>query len=699
MIRNNLILVLLFSAFSFGSCASKKEATSEMSMPGLVTVQNLKFDSDDSGSTLTVGADGEVKYNIFKLVEPERIVVDIIDAKASSSLPSSLRGNAFVHEVKVNVVDDSLSSLVRLEILLKSSANYIADQSADKLVIRLIAGEAASADVASSAATAVAPAEVTPDPVVEDKPVDAMPTEALPSTASAPVPSSDLPASDIPSIPLPVADTSESAPKMEPLKEMEEVKPLPVAKKETEKKKSDLIPLKPVQTQEVPSTDFSEGASLLTDLDTKIYTGRRVSLEFQDADVQDILRLIADVSKLNIVTGDDVKGKLSLKLIDVPWDQALDIILATLGLDKMQHGNILRVAPSEKLRKEREVALANDKAAKQLEPLRLKLININYARAEELSARIRNLLSERGTVDIDSRTNTLIVKDIREHLSRAENLVKALDTQTPQVRIEARIVLANDNFQRDLGIQWGPSLNLDGSNNKYRSIQFPRSISVGNSNLGDLSTFLPGYAVDALPGNATGGTLGFRLGSVSDIFNLDLKLQYLESESLGRVVSRPSISVLDNRTASIVQGSRVPFVTSSANSGPSVSFQEVGININVTPQITSDGSVILKISTKSNDVSSSSVGGNPLTNIREASTEMLVKSGRTAVMGGVFKTSDTNSRGGVPGLMNLPFVGWLFSNKSRTQVREETLIFITPYILNDPRVANSAPTSETSLNP
>jgi len=450
-----------------------------------------------------------------------------------------------------------------------------------------------------------------------------------------------------------------------------------------------------VDSQDIPSAGLTEGTSLLTELDSKVYTGKRVSLEFQDADIQDVLRLLADVSRLNIVTGDDVKGKVTVKLIDVPWDQALDIILTTLGLDKVQHGNILRVAPVEKLKKEREVALANDKAAKQLEPLRLKLINVNYATADEMKDRLKNLLSERGTIDTDSRTNTLIVKDIREHISRVENLIKALDTQTPQVRIESRIVQANDQFNRSLGIQWGPTMHLDQTNGKSRGITFPRDITfTGQPDSAPVSS---SFAVDALP-TSSGSSLGLRVGSINDIFNLDLRLQYAETESLARVVSRPSVTVLDNRSAKIIQGTKIPFLSSSSD-GSNVQFQEAGIEISVTPQITSDGAVIMKVATKSDEPGGQSVGGNLSILIRQAQTEMLVKSGQTAVLGGVFRESETKGKSGVPYLMDIPVLGWLFKGTARGTQREETLIFITPYILNDLRTAATTPQGASELEP
>ncbi len=752
--------ILIFVFLFVGACASKTEdgaADFSMNTP-LGIVDSVSLESEGSADFVRIKGSQEFKYNVFKLLDPERIVVDILDTQKGASVSETLAGSEVIQEISVKPIEDSLSTFVRLEIVLKSSANYIANQDADGLVIRvvradnlsfessqpIIAAEApllpseisddseASLEPAMEKSTpeeslAVAPPaieapSIVPEmpPAMNDRPKSMTETPALasevPSLVSVapkkveemPIESQPLPSlmgsstekvtekvaeADIVPLAVPVLDSD-----LVPLPADTDESKFPEPKKAADLKKrakASSLALKPVQAGDITGT-LGDSGSLLTDLDTKIYTGRRISLEFQDADVDDILRLLADVSKLNIVTGDDVKGKLTLKLIDVPWDQALDIALATLGLDKIQHGNIIRVAPSEKLRREREVALANDRAAKQLEPLRIKLLNVNYAKASDIAARVKNLLSERGTVDIDSRTNTLIVKDIREHIEKSENLLKALDTQTPQVRIEARIVLADDDNQKSFGVQWGPSLRLDDTNSKERSWQFPRTIAAGNPDAGRIS--LGTFMVDNLPGNAQGGGLGFRLGSINNIFNLDMQLRYLESERQIRVVSRPSVSVLDNRPAKIVQGNRVPFVTSSST-GTNVSFQEVGISIDVTPQITSDGAVILKVETKNNEVGNSAVGGNPIVTIREASSEMLVKSGRTAVLGGVFKTTDSASSGGVPGLMRLPLLGWLFSNSNHTVQREETLIFITPYILSDNRMAVTAASSESSLEP
>ncbi len=743
-----LKLVFLGLVFALGSCASKSKAVQDAStMDSTLMISDIVLTESSDETRLEIQANQEPKFNVFKLTDPHRVVIDLIDAKLDESIPGSLAGQDIVQEVRVEALEDSLSALVRLEIFLKQPTNYMASTDGSNLVVRLLKESVTEPDESTDlqGQILVPPPMDDSAPLAEVAPVEpeVPPVEALPvepevppvpevisevpletpmaepqletqseSMAEAPAPAPVEPTpeagTEIAAVPVPAPLAEE--PVEEPVKEEkkeEELPPMPLPDLQVEAEAPKPAPVpkaeipKGVESQEVPAAEFTEGTSLLTELNSKVYTGKRVSLEFQDADVHDVLRLIADVSKLNIITGDDVKGSLTLKLIDVPWDQALDIILTTLSLDKVQHGNILRVAPTEKLKKEREVALANDKAAKQLEPLRLKLININYATGDEMAARIKNLLSERGTVDIDSRTNTLIVKDIREHLTRIENLIKALDTQTPQVRIESRIVQADDTFSRSIGIQWGPTLNLSETNSRQRGWMFPRNIQVGTADTGFMqpsASQLGSFAVDALPGGTGQSSLGFRLGSISSIFNLDLQLAYAEAEQVGRIISRPSISVLDNKTAHIIQGQKIPFLSSSSD-GSNVQFQDAGIEITVTPHITNDGSVSMKIDTKSNEPAGGSVGGNPIVSIREASTEMLVKSGHTAVLGGVFKTTDTRSEAGVPGLMHLPILGWLFKGRQASSLRAETLVFITPFILSDVRDAAISPSSATQMEP
>jgi len=749
-------LVSALAVTFIAGCASQTGQVQNVeSSDELSIVQGITLSEKDNAGQIHIQSTKELKYNIFKLTDPERIMIDLIDARLGENVPLSIPGNNIVQEIKAQPIKDSISTLVRLEVDLNKSANYLAGAEGDNLVVRLLPlgepvntdenfAEAPPAAAQDNQQTATDSTVIPPLPEAQietgtttttpapksDKQALASSDQSKKETAQEKAPEAKVPTAELPPLvaPLPApkmekktkkAAKAESKPEKKKAEEVKESKPplVPVLAKKQEKKKSEkkvivepepAVPVPHVATQEIPTSELTKGTSLLSGMGSKVYTGKKVSLEFQDASIQDVIRLIADVSKLNIIIADDVKGKITLKLVDVPWDQALDIILTSKGLDKVQEGNIFRVAPIESLKKEREIALANDKAAKQLEPLKLKLFNVNYAKSSDMSARIKNLLSGRGSVDTDSRTNTLIVKDIAENLSRVENLIKVLDTQTPQVRIESRIVQANDSFTRSIGVQWGPTLKLDTETNHQTSWQFPKTMNVGTTpdSLKPVAAFtapdataLTEYAVDALGGgDVTGGELGFRLGSVSNIFNLDLHLQYAENQQLARVVSRPSITVLDNKTARIIQGSRIPFLSSSSN-GSSVQFQEAGIEISVTPQITNDGSVILNISTRSNEPGSESVGGNPIINIREAQTDMLVKSGRTAVLGGVFKTSLTKGDGGVPGLMDIPIVGWLFKGESKSNRRDEMLIFITPYILSDTREAQISPDSSSDLNP
>lgn len=773
------IIFLVGLAFFQYSCASRSsEGASVELQEGMTLVKGVELHDSDGEAGIQILGDSRMKYNVFKLNEPERIMIDVIDAQLSPDAQTSIDGNSVVSKVNVQAVEDSLSKLVRVEVVLNQSANYLASLEDDSLSVRLIPtalsdDSISESDVAPSADQEMAESDSNslelpslPEPELELPAAPVSPSleanTAAPETPSLDLPElagseastqdeaalpsleeltppSNAPTTAIEPLPAPVpVPLAEEEKKEEPTKEIAkaeepaaeeampqiEALPLPsapeleapkadepkLAEMEEESTKVIVEPegepkVAKIETQEIPTTEFTEGTSLLSGIGGKVYTGKRVSLEFEDARIQDVIRLIADVSKLNIILADDVKGNLTLKLVDVPWDQALDIILTSKGLDKVQHGNVLRVAPQESLKKEREIALANDKAAKQLEPLKLKLFNINYAQAVDMGARIKPLLSERGTVDQDERTNTLIVEDIAENLSRIDNLIKVLDTQTPQVRIESRIVQANDRFTRSLGIQWGPSLRLDSSNSQSTGIQFPNNVNILTADpnsvgfTGPSPTQLSEFAVDALPASDnTGGSIGFRLGSVDNVFNLDLRLSYAENEQMARIVSRPSITVLDNETARIIQGSRIPFLSSSSE-GSNVQFQEAGIEISVSPQITNDGAVILEVQTRSNEPGGESVGGNPIINIREAQTNMLVKSGRTAVLGGVFKTSETNGRGGVPVLMDVPILGWLFKGESKSTARDEMLIFITPYILSDTRSAQVAPSSSSQSDP
>jgi type IV pilus assembly protein PilQ len=422
------------------------------------------------------------------------------------------------------------------------------------------------------------------------------------------------------------------------------------------------------------------------------YTGKRISLDFKDADIHNILRLISEVSKLNIITSDDVSGKITVTMRNVPWDQALDIILKTKKLGKVRHGNIIRVAPLVTLAEEQELAAKAAEARKTLEPLRVRLIPVNYAVASDVKKQVKDILSERGTVTVDKRTNVLIVKDVLENLIKAEGLVRSLDAETPQVLIEARIVEANTQFVREVGIQWGGDLSFSAATGNPTGLAFPSQINMeggaddsttntdfsGTANPGNFAVNLP-----AAVGAGSGGALGFIFGSAGGSAHLNLRLSALENRGAVKIVSAPKIATLDNHKAKIGQGVSIPISVVSA-AGVNTMFVEAKLELEVTPHITQEGSILMEIKVKKNEPDFSRTGarGDPTILKKEAETQVLVRDGDTTVIGGIYtkKTSDTFV--GVPVLSRIPVLGWFFRNTKKNDERTELLIFITPRIVN-----------------
>lgn len=422
------------------------------------------------------------------------------------------------------------------------------------------------------------------------------------------------------------------------------------------------------------------------------YTGRKISLDFKDADIGNILRLMAEVSKLNIIAGEDVKGKVSLRLIEVPWDQAFDIILKTNGLGMVQEGNVVRILPVAKIKQESDEALASKKAKEKLEDLDIKLVPVNYATAGTLESQVKDVLSDRGTVKQEARTNTLIIRDTPANIAKAVDLIRKLDTQTPQVLIEARIIEANSNFARDLGVQWGAATltrGPDSFNSTFGSSGVSPSATLTptgfiGSGAGGRFSAQPGFAV-SLPAAGAAGTLGavgLSFGTLTgDPWLLDLRISAGEKQGLTKTISRPRITTLDNKEAKISQGDSVPFETTSS-SGTQTSFIDATLELTVTPHITPDGSVSMKITAKRNSIGSfRSAAGTPSISKKEATTEIIVKDGETAVIGGIVVADKSDTSSGIPFFKDIPILGWLFKNNSTADSQTELLIFITPNIV------------------
>jgi type IV pilus assembly protein PilQ len=419
------------------------------------------------------------------------------------------------------------------------------------------------------------------------------------------------------------------------------------------------------------------GAILSGAVSGKKFSGRKISLDFKDADIRSIFRLIADISKFNLIISDDVSGRVTIKLDDVPWDQAFAIILQSKSLWFEKYGNIVRIAPARKLQEEKESAAAAEQAAQAVKPLDILFKPVSFAQADTLIKQVGTVLSPRGSVDIDSRTNTLIIKDIRENLDKAKRMVDILDTQTPQVSIESRIVEATTTFTRSFGITWGGNTRFTAATGNPTGLYFPNSVAV--------SPFALNFPVD---GGFINSTANIRLGSINNVLDLDLALALGEQKGYSKLISAPKVTVLDNKSASITSGSRIPFITQTADSGSNVRFENAATTLNVTPHITNDGSILMTLTATRNEPNFAQlVQGNPLIDQRTATTEVLVKSGNTTVLGGIYATRTGRSINRLPFLSSIPLIGALFQNYDKQLSRTELLIFVTPRIVGDEREA------------
>jgi type IV pilus assembly protein PilQ len=409
----------------------------------------------------------------------------------------------------------------------------------------------------------------------------------------------------------------------------------------------------------------------------KQYTGRRISLDFKDVEIDDVLRLIAEVSDLNIIAGDEVSGQVTIRLVDVPWDQALDVILLTKGLGFVRVGSVLRIAPAEQLAAEEEARLQERRAKEKLEDLVVKLQPVNYADVGEMAKMVKRLLTSRGTVDIDVRTNTIILKDISSVITEATALIKAIDTQTPQVLIEAKIVEANLDFSRELGSVWGfgiqPFADAWDDSSGYRQDAGSRDFRLRPDNHLAVANPITSLA---------NGLLDVGAFLLDERFNLDLQLQAAESSGEGKVISSPRVVTLDNREASIEQGVAIPFQTFE-NGDAKLEFIDAVLRLEVTPHITADRSIIMKIDVKRNapDDSVPTPTGSPAIAKNEAETETLVKDGQTLVIGGIYTIQKAERESRVPFFHKIPILGSAFKNIEVRDIRQELLVFVTPRIV------------------
>jgi len=446
-------------------------------------------------------------------------------------------------------------------------------------------------------------------------------------------------------------------------------------------------------------------------LEERVYSGEPLSMEFQDVEIRSVLDILAQFTEMNIVASDSVAGNITLRLINVPWDQALDIILKSKNLGKRENGNVILVAPATELAEQEARELEAQQAVESFAPLRTEYIRLSYAKAQDVLTLIsqgsgssgsssnrvddnNSLLSNRGTVTVDERTNTLIVKDVADSIENIHKLISKIDIPVRQVMIEARIVSATDSFSKEIGVRWG-ILSNGAANN--------RNLLVGGSNqtLWDLKEFdvetttvngqtvsYPSYDITS-PDNLNvdlgvdnpAGSIAFGLLSMSDVM-LDLELSALQADNRGEVISTPKILTADKQTAKVSSGTQIPYQEASASGATTTSFKEAALSLEATPNITPDGKIGLQLLI-TNGTPIRSLDGQVAIAEDSISTNVIIEDGQTVVLGGVFKNRTSNEVEKVPFLGDLPYIGRAFRKDVRNNAKEELLIFVTPKLIND----------------
>ncbi len=430
------------------------------------------------------------------------------------------------------------------------------------------------------------------------------------------------------------------------------------------------------------------------------YRGDKVSFNFQNIEVRTILQLIADINNMNLVASDTVTGNVTLRLKNVPWDHALDIVLKAKGLDKRMAGNVMTVAPAAEIAAREKEQLENEKQIRELAPVYTDLITINYADAKEFSKVIggdddgkTGLLTEQGSIQVVERTNSLLIKDTQEKLDEIRALIEQMDIPVRQVLIEARIVTLSSNYTRELGVKWSGGKGYQSDNSrtiiggrgagfKFTDTEDPILTSDGF----DLSKTVPTFDgsqvfTDLSVAGNTAAALG--IGFVTNGTLLNLELSALISDGGGEVVSQPKVITADKQKALIKAGKQIPYTEASSSGAATVSFQDAVLSLEVTPQITPEGRVILDIKVTNDDSTETASNGVPIIDKNEITTQVLVNDGETVVLGGVFKQTQKNNVDKVPLLGDIPYLGHLFQKKTKRDDKSELMVFITPRVIEE----------------
>jgi len=634
---------------------------------------------DPAASLLRIVGDGEFAYSTFRLTGPDRLVIDLAGVFNGSRQNALPVGDPLVERVRISQFRTEPEPVSRVVVDLRADVSASIERAGGGLLVRMVpAGEPAIRTLAEDLREPVAAASEPLPPVVaapalpaaEPAALAAVETAAPEPPAPAPLPEPEpeiaaadpLPAATLPEPIAPVA-VAEVAPPPVPEQLLQ-----PVELFEAADPTAGAEELYPTRTEVAPSAFQAQTIGG----QRKQYVGEPISLELKDGDILDVLRSFAKISGLNVVVQPGVRGTVTVQLENVPWDQALDQILKINGLGYELEGNIMRIAPVKVLREEAaeqaRLAIEQQKAI----PLRTVLKRLSYASVTEVSRILRGgsgLMSQRGTIQTDNRTNTLIIKELPSFMDTVLAVIESLDIPEPQVMIEARIIETTKNFGRSLGIAWGFDGVADAAHGNTTGLVFPNNVAgEGGVNL------------------QTGGRNGFldlSLGNVLNTFRLNASLNAAENEGLINVLSAPRIATLNNETAEIQSGLQIPIQT-VANNTVSVQFVNATLRLEVTPHVTAEGTVMLDIRVQKREpqLAFAVVGAqNAPIATKEARTRVIVRDGGTTVIGGIYQVTTDQGQDRVPALADIPILGHLFKNKRRSDKNEELLIFITPRVV------------------
>src|SRR5436305_8037897 len=673
--------------------------------------------SSSGGAVIRISGDGELAYSTFALADPRRFVVDltgVVNHSQRSILPVA---GGVVERVRVAQFKPAPKAVARVVFDLRGDSVPTIERTGGALVISFPAADGSPAPaVAAAPAAPAAPAPAPSKPAktagkstktttsktskakaVEPAPAGAAPaattqtttTTKTTTTTTAPAPSGPEPSD------LALAQRNPPAKTSKGHIETEEVSPLPAAAPPSPTGPVAVAPArgaaptassvgsqpgvkapigKPVDVSPAatPLQGLAQRNAALNQRD-KQYFGEPIDLKVTNADVTDVLRTFAQISGLNVIVQPGVQGTVTAELENVPWDQALEEVLRINNLDYELDGNVMRIAPTEVLRKEAQERQQLAAAKALAIPLRTVYQRLSYANATQVATLLRTgqagLLTQRGSVVVDRRTNALIIKELPRNMDAVLSVANLPDAPEPQVMIEARIVETTKRFSRDIGVRWGLTAIADAAHGNTTGLVFPAQGTLnGGVNL---------------PGNSNSGTLGIHLSNLLGTFNLDAALQAAESEGLVTILSAPKVATLNNQRASIQSGLQIP-VQTIFNDTFSVQFINATLRLDVIPQVTAEGTVLLDINISKREVQLAFlVAGNSNAPIstKDASTRLVVRDGGTAVIGGIYKVTGQNAEDRVPGLSNIPIIGHLFKHHSRDEENDELLIFITPRVI------------------